>query len=59
MSEKLSIRLDTEARRPLDALARQTGCSKSVLAVEAISQYIELQEWPLAEIEAGARHKNG
>lgn len=53
MTETLFIRLDTETKKRLDALAERSRRSKSFLAAEAIGRYIEAEEWQLGEIEAG------
>jgi predicted transcriptional regulator len=53
MSEKLSIRLNQKLKQRLDALARRTGRPKSAMAADAISRYVDAEEWPVAEIEAG------
>jgi len=53
MTETLSIRLDAATKRCLDALARRTKRSKSFLAAEAITAYIEAEEWQTGEILAG------
>jgi RHH-type rel operon transcriptional repressor/antitoxin RelB len=53
MSETLSIRLDSETKKRLDALAESSKRSKSFLAAEAIAQYVEAEEWRLAEIQEG------
>jgi len=37
----------------LEALLRATKRSKSYLAAEAIATYVDLNEWQIAEIEAG------
>lgn len=53
ISHTLSIRLNTELKEGLDALAKRTGRSKSAIAAEAISRYLDTEEWPVAEIAAG------
>lgn len=53
MSETLSVRLDSETKARLDALARRSHRSKSFVAAEAISRYVDAEEWQIAEIEAG------
>jgi predicted transcriptional regulator len=53
MTETLSIRLGTETKKRLEALARRSRRSKSFLAAEAIAQYVEAEEWQLGEIRAG------
>jgi predicted transcriptional regulator len=49
-SETLSIRLDANTKKRLDALAKSSKRSKSFLAAEAISAYVESEEWQLHEI---------
>ena len=53
MTETLSIRLDTDTKKRLDALAQSSKRSKSFLAAEAIAQYVEAEEWQLGETRAG------
>ena len=53
MTETLSIRLDADTKKRLDALAQRSKRSKSFLAAEAISQYVAAEEWQLDEIRAG------
>ena len=53
MTETLSIRLDSETKHRLDALAKRSRRSKSFLAAEAISAYVEEEEWQLGEIQKG------
>jgi RHH-type transcriptional regulator, rel operon repressor / antitoxin RelB len=53
MTETLSIRLDANTKKRLDALAKRSRRSKSFLAAEAISAYVESEEWQLGELEAG------
>jgi predicted transcriptional regulator len=49
----VKIRLDSALRAKLEALAQTTKRSKSYLAAEAIAAYVALNEWQIAEIEAG------
>jgi predicted transcriptional regulator len=53
MTETLSIRIDTETKKRLDALATRSKRSKSFLAAEAIAAYVQGEEWQLGEIHAG------
>lgn len=53
MTETLSIRIDSETKKRLDALSRRSNRSKSFLAAEAIAAYVESEEWQLGEIHAG------
>lgn len=50
MTETLSIRIDAGTKRRLDALSKQSRRSKSFLAAEAITAYVEAEEWQLGEI---------
>lgn len=52
-STTLTVRLPTELRQRLEKLARSTERSKSWLTVDALRNYVEVQEWQVAQIEAG------
>lgn len=52
-TEVVTVRLDGKLKAKLEALARHTRRSKSYLAAEAIAAYVDLNEWQIAEIEAG------
>jgi len=49
----VTARIDATLKAKLEALARGTRRSKSYLAAEAIAAYVALNEWQIAEIEAG------
>ena len=49
----VTARIGSSLKAKLDALARRTKRSKSYLAAEAIAAYLEVNEWQIAEIEAG------
>jgi predicted transcriptional regulator len=49
----VTARIDAALKAKLEALSRATKRSKSYLAAEAIAAYVELNEWHIAEIEAG------
>lgn len=53
MTEMLSIRIDAETKRRLEALSRRSKRSKSFPAAEAIAIYVESEECQLGEIQAG------
>ena len=53
MSEILSIRIDAQTKKRLDALAKRSKRSKSFLASEAITAFVEAEEWQLGEIQKG------
>jgi predicted transcriptional regulator len=50
-SAVLTLRLNLDTKNKLDQLANATHRSKSFLAAEAISRYLELEAWQIAEIE--------
>jgi predicted transcriptional regulator len=53
MTTTLSVRIDVDTKRRLEALARRARRSKSFLAAEAISAFVEEESWQLDEIHAG------
>lgn len=53
MTETLSIRIDSETKKRLDALSKRSRRSKSFLAAEAIAAYVQAEEWQLGEIHGG------
>ncbi len=53
MTETLSIRIDADTKKRLDALSKRSRRSKSFLAAEAICAYVDSEEWQLGEIQAG------
>ena len=52
-STVVTARIDNALKAKLEALSRATRRSKSFLAAEAIAAYVALNEWHIAEIEAG------
>ncbi len=55
----VTVRIDGGLKAKLEALARSTKRSRSYLAAEAIAAYVELNEWQIAEIEAGIAELDG
>jgi predicted transcriptional regulator len=53
MSTTLSVRIDANTKKQLEALAKRARRSKSFLAEEAIAAYVEAESWQLDEIQAG------
>ena len=53
MTETLSIRIDAETKRRLDALSKRSKRSKSFLSAEAIGAWAENEEWQLGELQLG------
>lgn len=55
MSTTMTIRLEPELKRRLDQLAEATHRSKSFLAAQALRDYVELNEWQIAEIKTAIK----
>ena len=55
MSTTLSVRIDTDTKKRLEALAKRARRSKSFLAAEAIAAFVEAESWQLDEIQAGLK----
>ena len=53
MTAAFTLRLDDETLKALDHLAEKTDRSRSWLAARAIEDYIVLNAWQIARIEAG------
>jgi predicted transcriptional regulator len=59
MSTTLSIRLDIDTKKRLEALAKRARRSKSFLAAEAIAAFVEAESWQLDEIQTGIKDLEG
>lgn len=53
--QTLTIRLQSAVSERLDALASRTGRSSTELAEEALAEYLAVQEWQIAAVEAAVR----
>jgi RHH-type rel operon transcriptional repressor/antitoxin RelB len=49
-STTFTVRVEGDARKRLEKLARNTGRSRSFLAAEAINEYLDVNEWQVAGI---------
>lgn len=58
MSTTMTIRLEPDLKQRLDQLAEVTHRSKSLLAAEALRDYVELNEWQLQEITNAIKEAN-
>ena len=58
MTTVLSVRIDARTKKRLDALAGRARRSKSFLAAEAITAFVEAETWQLDEIQAGLKELN-
>jgi RHH-type transcriptional regulator, rel operon repressor / antitoxin RelB len=50
-STTLTVRVDAAAMKRLERLAKSTGRTRSLLAAEAINEYLDVNEWQVAGIE--------
>jgi RHH-type transcriptional regulator, rel operon repressor / antitoxin RelB len=50
-STTFTVRIDSAVKKRLERLARSTGRSRSFLAAEAISEYLNVNEWQVAGIK--------
>jgi RHH-type rel operon transcriptional repressor/antitoxin RelB len=55
MTTTLSVRIDATTKKRLEALAGRARRSKSFLAAEAITAFVEAESWQLDEIQAGLK----
>ncbi|BAP89796.1 ribbon-helix-helix protein, copG family [Burkholderiales bacterium GJ-E10] len=58
MSATITIRLEEDMKDRLDRLAGSTHRSKSFLAAEAIREFVENNEWQIAEIHSALKEAN-
>ena len=58
VSTTITIRLEEKVKDRLDRLAESTHRSKSFLAAEAIREFVENNEWQIAEIRAALKEAN-
>ncbi|MGA7540611.1 MAG: ribbon-helix-helix protein, CopG family [Steroidobacteraceae bacterium] len=54
-SATITVRLENEVKDRLDRLAESTRRSKSFLASEAIREFVESNEWQIAETRAALK----
>lgn len=50
-SSVLTLRLDSKLKKKLDRLSVAMSRSRSFVAAEAIREYIELNDWQIAEVK--------
>ena len=53
MTDLVSLRLEPDIRKRLDAFAVATERSRAAIVAEAVKQYVDLQEWQIAAIKKG------
>jgi RHH-type transcriptional regulator, rel operon repressor / antitoxin RelB len=52
MTTTMTLRLEDDMKNRLERLAESTHRSRSFLAAEAIREFVENNEWQIAEIQA-------
>lgn len=50
-STTFSVRVETDVKKRLEKLAKSTGRSRSFLAAEALTAYLDVNEWQVAGIK--------
>ncbi len=50
-STTFTVRVESEVKKRLEKLARSTGRSRSFLAAEALSDYLDVNEWQVEGIK--------
>jgi predicted transcriptional regulator len=50
-STNLTVRVDAAVKKRLEKLAKKTGRSQSFITAEAISAYLDVNEWQIAGIK--------
>ena len=55
MSSTMTVRIDDEVKARLERLAGATRRSKSLLAAEAIRDFVEYNEWQIQEIRKAVK----
>ena len=53
MTETLSVWIHADTKKRLEAISKQSRRSKSFLAAEAITAFVDSEAWQLGEIEDG------
>ena len=54
-STTISVRIDAQTKKQLEALAGRARRSRSFLAAEAITAFVAAETWQLDEMEAGLK----
>jgi predicted transcriptional regulator len=51
-STTFTVRVDPAVKKRLERLAKSTGRSRSFLAAEALSEYLDVNEWQVAGVKS-------
>jgi RHH-type transcriptional regulator, rel operon repressor / antitoxin RelB len=55
LERPLNVRLSVDLSAQIEALCDATGRTKSFIAQEALKQYLEVQAWQIADIQAALK----
>jgi predicted transcriptional regulator len=58
-SATFTVRVDSTTKKRLEKLAKSTGRSRSFLAAEAISEYLDVNEWQVAGVKRAIASLDG
>ena len=50
-STTFTVRVEPEVKKRLEKLAKSTGRTRSFLAAEALSEYLDVNEWQVAGVK--------
>jgi RHH-type transcriptional regulator, rel operon repressor / antitoxin RelB len=50
-STTFTVRVEPQVKKRLERLAKSTGRSRSFLAAEALSEYLDVNEWQVAGVK--------
>ena len=50
-STTFTVRVEPQVKKRLEKLAKSTGRSRSFLAAEALSEYLDVNEWQVAGVK--------
>lgn len=53
-STTFTVRVETKVKKRLEKLAKSTGRSRSYLAAEALTEYLDVNEWQVAGVKRAA-----
>ena len=58
-STTFTVRVEPQVKKRLEKLARSTGRSRSFLAAEALSEYLDVNEWQVAGVRQAIASLDG
>jgi predicted transcriptional regulator len=58
-STTFTVRVESDVKKRLEKLAKSTGRSRSFLAAEALSEYLDVNEWQVAGVRKALASLDG